>query len=68
LKKESGIFSDSYVIGVRPQYLDITMENDNGIVKVNDEELMTVSKDNHTAKAGPLFPGEYPVSLVTHFD
>ncbi|MDF2684207.1 MAG: rane protein-like protein [Brevibacillus sp.] len=68
LKKESGLFSDSYAIGVRPQYLEITLENDNGIVKVNTKEIMKASKDNHTAKLGPLFPGEYDVSLVTHFD
>lgn len=68
LKKESGLFSDSYSVGVRPQYLEITLENDNGIVKVNNKELMKASKDNHTAKLGPLFPGEYDVSLVTHFD
>ena len=68
LKKESGLFSDSYAIGVRPQYLEITMENDNGVVKVNGNELFQVSKEKHTERSGPLFPGEYDVSLVTRFD
>lgn len=68
LKKESGLFSDSYSVGVRPQYLGITLDNDNGIVTVNNQEIMKVSKDNHSAKLGPLFPGEYDVNLVTHFD
>lgn len=68
LKKMPGLFSDSYAIGVRPQYLEITLENENGSVKVNNTEILKASKDNHTAKLGPLFPGEYEVSLVTHFE
>jgi hypothetical protein len=68
LKKESGLFSDSYVIGVRPQYLEIYMQNDNGIIKVDNKAVLKVSKTKNNTRIGPLFPGEYQVYCETYFD
>ncbi|MCJ8014734.1 hypothetical protein MUG84_23925 [Paenibacillus sp. KQZ6P-2] len=68
LKKESGFLSDTFKIGVRPQYANITLENDNGTIAVDGKEVLKVSKDNHSAKVGPLFPGEYQVDFTTSFD
>lgn len=68
LKKESGFLGDSFKIGVRPQYLKITLENDNGTIVVDGAEILKVSKDNHSTKVGPLFPGEYQVEFKTIFD
>jgi uncharacterized membrane protein YvbJ len=61
LKKVSGLLSDSYVIGVRPQYLEIYMQNDNGIIKVDNKAVLKVSKTKNNTRIGPLFPGEYQV-------
>lgn len=68
LKKKKGFWSDSYTIGVRPQYLNITLENDNGTITVDGKETHEVSKGNHSVKLGPLFPGEYQVDFKTKFD
>ncbi|MCJ8010835.1 hypothetical protein MUG84_03630 [Paenibacillus sp. KQZ6P-2] len=68
LKKESGFLSDTFKIGVHPQYMNITLENDNGIITVDGVEISKVSKDNHSTKVGPLFPGEYQVEFTTTFD
>lgn len=68
LKEEPGFPSNTYSIGVRPQYLEITMENDNGTVYINDEAFMQVSNAEQTKTAGPLFLGEYDIRFTTTFD
>ncbi|MEC0202787.1 hypothetical protein P4H39_09120 [Paenibacillus lautus] len=68
LKKESGFLSETFKIGVRPQYLNITLENDNGTIKVDGKEILKVAKDNQSSKMGPLFPGDYQVDLTTMFE
>ena len=68
LKKKKGFLSDTFTIGVRPQYLNVTLENDNGTITVDGKEAGSVTKGNHSVKLGPLFPGEYQVEFKTKFD
>lgn len=68
LKKESGFFSDTFKIGIRPQYLNVKLENDNGTIKVDGTEVLKVSNGNQSIKVGPLFPGDYQVDFTTTFD
>ncbi|MBA4494937.1 hypothetical protein ACFO25_01665 [Paenactinomyces guangxiensis] len=67
LKKDEGIFSDSYIIGVRPQYLEITFKSNQGLIKVDGKEVWKVNKNQNKKKIGPLFPGNHKVYVESYF-
>ncbi|SHF25308.1 hypothetical protein SAMN05444392_11215 [Seinonella peptonophila] len=73
LKKEEGIFSDSYLIGVRPHYIFIKTEPSNANIKIEGKDVHTTTKQGEVFKYGPVMPGiyqiegsrEYPYRKVT---
>ncbi|MBA4495567.1 hypothetical protein ACFO25_15460 [Paenactinomyces guangxiensis] len=66
LKQEWGLFSDSYTIGVRPQYIQLTSNNPDAVIEVDGEVVLKTKKANST-KVGPLFPGIHKIHGERYF-
>jgi len=59
LKKESRFLSDTFTIGVRPQYVNITLENNNGTISVDGKEVLKVTKETF-GESGTAVPWRVP--------
>lgn len=59
LKKEEGLFFDSYKIGVRPYYITVSTNKPDAAIKMDGEEIFKSTKKRLKKRIGPLMPGEY---------
>lgn len=67
LKKEEGIFFDSYSIGVRPYYITVSTNKPGAVIKMDGEEVFKSSKGQLSKKIGPLMPGIYKLTGSKQF-
>ncbi|WJE55680.1 hypothetical protein QRE66_28175 (plasmid) [Bacillus cereus] len=61
LKKEKGLFSDNYVIGVRPHYIFVKASPDKAVIKIDKKKVYTTKTKGEVYKYGPVLPGIYQV-------
>lgn len=57
LKKEKGLFSDNYVIGVRPHYIFVKASPDKAVIKIDKKRFIPLKQKKKSINMGPFCQG-----------